>query len=312
MASSKKTLELDVLSVKSLNFKDRLNQNITSSFVLTANGNGTTSFRSVSSIVGNPYDTVSVPGQASVSSVQANTTLTLSSIYKDLTLSTNTSSIIFFNISTYPSITSTIAYSGVLNANNISTTDTVTTLINSGTAVFSSLQLNLSNFTRYINPNGSTRMFLDMYPFFQFPVVAAPSSISSFSAYPDGNNQYLKNYMPVSTNIQYYDNSNNIQTMSNIYQYMNITSMYPSTIKTNFRFLSNTFNEPMKLEINTPLLLTLSNQSIFLDHYVIDAICAKSFPPSGLDVTRSGFERSNVTILKPSLFLSINNVPSGF
>ena len=194
----------------------------------------------------------------------------------------------------------------------MSTTDTVTTLVNTGTAVFSSLQLNLSNFTRYINPNGSTRMFLDMSPFFQFPVVAAPSSISSFTAYPDGNNQFLKNYMPVSTNIQYYDNSNNIQTMSNILQYMNITSLYPSTVRTTFRFLSNTFNQPMKLELNTLVLSTLSNPSIYLDHYVIDAICSKSFPPSGLDVTRSGFERSNVTILKPTLYLTIANTPSGF
>lgn len=310
MASSKKTLELDLLSLKALNFKNTLNQNIPSSFVLSAVGNGTTSFTSISSIVGNSYDKISVSGQNTVSSSLINTTITLSSIYKDLVLSTNTSSIVFFNITTFPSIVSTVQYSGTSNQIVMSTVDTAVTLLNTGTALFSSLQLNLSNYKQYINPNGSTRAFIDFYPYFQFPTVVAPSTISSFSLFPDGSNNTVKNFIPVSTNLQYYDNSNTIQSMSNMFNYMNVTSIYPYSVSTNTRLLSNTFNTHIKLELNSLLLLSLNNPSIFLDHYMIDAIAFKSNAPNFNNVGRSGFETRSVTILPQSLFLTINNVPS--
>ena len=312
MASSKKTLELDLLSLKALNFKNTSNQNIPSSLVLAAVGNGTTRFTSISSIFGNPYDKISVPGQITISSSLVNTTITLSSIYNDLVLSTNVSSIVYFNITTFPSIVSTLQYTGRSNLIAISTVDSAVTLVNTGTAVFSSLQLNLSNYKRYINPNGTTRAFLDFYPYFQFPTLVAPSTISSFSVYPDGVNSIVKNYIPVSTNLQYYDNSNTIQTMSNNYNYMNVTSIYPYSVSTNTRLLSNTFNMPIKLELNTLLLSSLNNPSIFLDHYMIDAIAFKSNAPLYNNVGRSGFETQSVTILPQSLFLTINNVPSGF
>jgi hypothetical protein len=311
MASSKKTLELDLLSLKALNFKNTSNQNIPSSLVLSAVGNGTTIFTSISSIVGNPYDKISVPGQMTISSSLVNTTLTLSSIYSDLVLSTNVSSIVYFNITTFPSIVSTLQYTGRSNAINMSTVDSAVTLVNTGTAVFSSLQLNLSNYKRYINPNGTTRAFLDFFPYFQFPTLVAPSTISSFSLYPDGVNNTVKNYIPVSTNVQYYDNSNTIQSMSNNYNYMNVTSIYPYSVSTNTRLLSNTFNMPIKFELNTLLLLSLNNPSIFLDHYMIDAVAFKSNAPLYNNVGRSGFENQSVTILPQSLFLTINNVPSG-
>jgi len=313
MASAKKTLELDVLSLKSLNFKNTSNQNIPSTLVLTAVGNGTTTFTSISSIAGNPFNAVSVPGQATISSSVYNTTLTLSSIYSDLTLSTSTSNVVFMNITTYPSIISTLQYSGLSNQKFFSTVDSANTLINTGTTVFSSLQLNLSNFIKYINPNGSTRAFLDMYPYFQLPTVVAASTISSFALYPDGNNNLVKNYIPVSTNVQYYDNSNRIQTMSNLYQYMNVTSLYPYSVSTNTRLLSNVFNEPMKLELNTQTLVSLSNPSIFLDHYLVDAMAYKSnAPSSNTNVGRSGFETKSVTILPSPVYLTIQNIPSGF
>ena len=311
MASSKKTLELDLLSLKALNFKNISNQNIPSSLVLSAVGNGTTIFTSISSIVGNPYDKISVPGQMTISSSLVNTTLTLSSIYSDLVLSTNVSSIVYFNITTFPSIVSTLQYTGRSNAINMSTVDSAVTLVNTGTAVFSSLQLNLSNYKRYINPNGTTRAFLDFFPYFQFPTLVAPSTISSFSLYPDGVNNTVKNYIPVSTNVQYYDNSNTIQSMSNNYNYMNVTSIYPYSVSTNTRLLSNTFNMPIKFELNTLLLSSLNNPSIFLDHYMIDAVAFKSNAPLYDNVGRSGFETQSVTILPQSLFLTINNVPSG-
>ena len=310
-ATSKKTLELDLLSLRALNFKNSSNQNIPSSFVLYSKGNGQTDFTSISSIAGNSFDKISVPGQQTVSSSVVNTTLTLSSLYKDLTLSTSTSNVVFMNITTYPSFTSTLLYSGLSGLKNMSTTDTVVTLLNTGTTVFSSVQLNLSNFIPYINPNGSTRAFLDYTPTYQFPTVVAPSSISSFAL---TNELLVRTYMTISTNVQYYDNSNRIQSMATILpeQYIPINSLYPYSVSTNTRVTSNTFNQPVKLELNTPTLLTLSNKSIFLDHYVIDAMAYKvsgTFLGSNVS-NRSGFETTSVNMLGTNpLYLTISNTP---
>ena len=310
-ATSKKTLELDLLSLRALNFKNSSNQNIPLSFVLYSKGNGQTDFTSISSIAGNSFDKISVPGQQTVSSSVVNTTLTLSSLYKDLTLSTSTSNVVFMNITTYPSFTSTLLYSGISGLKNMSTTDTAVTLLNTGTTVFSSVQLNLSNFIPYINPNGSTKAFLDFTPTYQFPTVVAPSSISSFAVTSD---LLVRTYMTISTNVQYYDNSNRIQSMATILpeQYIPINSLYPYSVSTNTRLTSNTLNQPMKLELNTPTLLTLSNKSIFLDHYVIDAMAYKvSGTLLGSNISnRSGFETTTVNILGTNpLYLTISNTP---
>jgi len=313
MASAKKTLELDLLSLKALNFKNTLNQNIPSSFVLYALGNGQTAFSSISSIIGNSFDKISVPGQATISSSLINTTLTLSSIYKDLTLSTSTSNVIFMNITTYPSFTSTIEYSGLSGSRLMSTTSTVPTLSVTGTTIFSSVQLSLSNFIPYMNPNGSTRAFLDYTPSFQFPTVVAPSSISSVTLFPDSSNLAVRTNMLFSTNLQYYDNTNSIKSMNGQEQYMAINSLYPYGTSTNTRLTSNTYNQPMKLELNTQTLLSLSNKSIFLDHYVIDAMAFKvgdSILGSNVS-NRSGFETRSVNILGTNpLYLTITNTPS--
>uniref|UniRef100_A0A6C0IG88 Uncharacterized protein n=1 Tax=viral metagenome TaxID=1070528 RepID=A0A6C0IG88_9ZZZZ len=313
MASAKKTLELDLLSLKALNFKNTLNQNIPSSFVLYALGNGQTAFSSISSIIGNSFDKISVPGQATISSSLINTTLTLSSIYKDLTLSTSTSNVIFMNITTYPSFTSTIQYTGLSGSRLMSTTSTVPTLSVTGTTIFSSVQLSLSNFIPYMNPNGSTRAFLDYTPSFQFPTVVAPSSISSVTLFPDSSNLAVRTNMLFSTNLQYYDNTNSIKSMNGQEQYMAINSLYPYGISTNTRLTSNTYNQPMKLELNTQTLLSLSNKSIFLDHYVIDAMAFKvgdSILGSNVS-NRSGFETRSVNILGTNpLYLTITNTPS--
>jgi len=313
MASAKKTLELDLLSLKALNFKNTSNQNITSSFVLYALGNGQTGFTSISSIAGNSFDKISVPGQRTISSSLVNTTLTLSSIYKDLTLSTSTSNVVFLNITSYPSFTSSILYNGLSGSKIMSTTSTVPTLSVTGTTIFSSVQLNLSNFIAYINPNGSTRAFLDYTPTFQFPTAVGPSSISSVTIFPDSSNLIVRTNMLFSTNIQYYDNTNSIKTMNNQEQYMAINSLYPYGVSTNTRLTSNTYNQPMKLELNTQTLLSLSNKAIFLDHYVIDAIAFKvgdSILGSNVS-NRSGFESRSVNILGTNpLYLTIANTPS--
>jgi len=312
-ASSKKSLELDLLSLKALNFKNTSNQNIPSSLVLYALGNGQTGFTSISSIAGNSFDKISVPGQTTISSSGVNTTLTFSSIYKDLTLSTSTSNVLFLNITSYPSFTSSILYNGLSGSKNMSTTSTVPTLAVTGTTIFSSVQLNLSNFIPYINPNGSTRAFLDYTPSFQFPTVVAPSSISSVTLFPDSSNLLVRTNMLFSTNIQYYDNTNSIKSMNSQEQYMAINSLYPYGTSTNTRLTSNTYNQPMKLELNTQTLLSLSNKSIFLDHYVIDAMAFKvGDSVLGSNVSnRSGFETRSVNILGTNpLYLTIANTPS--
>jgi len=313
MATAKKTLELDLLSLKGLNFKNTSNQNIPSSFVLYAVGNGQTGFTSISSIAGNSFDKVAVPGEVTISSSVVNTTLTLSSIYKDLTLSTSTSNVVFMNITSYPSFTSTIQYNGLSGSKNMSTIDAIPSLLITGTTIFSSVQLNLSNFIPYLNPNGSTRAFLEYTPSFQFPTVVAPSSISSFTLFPNSCNLLVRTNMAFSTNVKYYDDTNTIQSMNGQEQYMAINSLYPYSISTNTRLMSNTYNQPMKLELNTQTLLSLTNKSIFLDHYVIDSMAYKIGDPIiGSNVSnRSGFEIRSVNILGTNpLFLTIANTPS--
>lgn len=313
MVTAKKTLELDLLSLKGLNFKNTSNQNIPSSLVLYAVGNGQTGFTSISSIAGNSFDKISVPGEVTISSSLINTTLTLSSIYKELTLSTSTSNVIFMNITSYPSFTSTIQYNGLSGSKNMSTIDTFPSLLVTGTTIFSSVQLNLSNFIPYLNPNGSTRAFLEYTPSFQFPTVVAPSSISSFTLFPNSSNLLVRTNMAFSTNVKYYDNTNTIQSMNGQEQYMAINSLYPYSISTNTRLMSNTYNQPMKLELNTQTLLSLTNKSIFLDHYVVDSMAYKigdSILGSNVS-NRSGFETRSVNILGTNpLFLTIANTPS--
>jgi hypothetical protein len=120
--------------------------------------------------------------------------------------------------------------------------------------------------------------------------------------------------MRFSTNVQYYDNSNRIQSMATILpeQYIPVNSLYPYSVSTNTRLMSNTLNQPVKLELNTPTLLTLSNKSIFLDHYVIDAMAYKvsgTFLGSNV-INRSGFETTSVNMLGTNpLYLTISNTP---
>ena len=68
-ATSRKTMQLDILQLNSLRFLTTSNTPIPSSLILTANGNGTTSFTSISSIYGNSFQNISVPGQNTISSL---------------------------------------------------------------------------------------------------------------------------------------------------------------------------------------------------------------------------------------------------
>ena len=341
-ATSRKTMQLDILQLGKLNFLTTSNTPIISSLVLTANGDGTTTFNSISSLINYYYTSISVPGQTILTAGNTNGILNISSMSSELYLSTNsdgsalnigipslTSTIAstlnfalastlnkvsqalpssLFNLLTYPNIASTINYQG--NKGNVYLS-TISTGAN--VTLFSSFQYNFSNFTKYLNPNGSSRMFIEYYPNFIFSPVITPSSISSLTLYPEGNSS-IKNIISLSSHMMYVTNNSNIPIIpSGEQQYINITSSYPygaSSIM-NTRPLSNSFIQPMQFEMDTLALLANSNSLFSLVHYVSDGTATlKSI--GGNDVFRSGFERPSTFINnnindKNSVFVRITN-----
>ena len=397
MATSRKTLQLDLLQLNALNFKTLSNTNIPSSFVLYANGNGTTSFGSISSLTEISYNKLSVPGQSTLIASTTSGVLNLSSITNDIYISTNTTnSLVWFglpnltttilstqtstlnsvlpstcigidnnlliaianvntnineniipnlgslgyvstsqlvstvnhignlgyisssqlqstmyNILTYPNICSSIKYHGNTGLTNFST------LNNSGTASFSSLQYSLNNFTKYMNPNGSSRVFIDYAPSFTFSEVATPSDIASINIYPEGS-PYIKNLLSLSSHFVYYSSqtTNVNETFpllnSGIQQYIPVTSSVPYGLSTNTRALSNTFIQHMTLEIDSLMISTLNLNEIGLIHYISDSIVYKDLD----DVIQSGLERTSVQINTSlgdnSVFIRIANSGNQF
>ena len=215
-ATARKTMQLDILQLGSLKFLTNSNTPIPSSLVLSANGDGTTSFTSVSSLINYYYTSVSVPGQTILTAGTTNSILNISSMSSELYLSTNsdgsalnigipslastiTSTLNYalpstlnkllpilpsslYNLLAYPNIASTISYQGIQGNNYISTIST-----GANVGFFSSFQYNFSNFTKYLNPNGSSRMFIEYYPNYIFSPVITPSSISNLVIYQEGN-----------------------------------------------------------------------------------------------------------------------------
>ena len=374
MATSRKTMQLDLLQLNALNFKSTSNTNIPSTFLLSANGDGTTSFNSLSSFVHYGYTTVCVPGQKSLEAMSTNlklafstsselfistsytngivwldinVTSTVTSTLNSVMISTvstldnnlinalvnvntvlglrlgstiqglgtanyissatlaNTMASTMYNILTYPNIYSSIKYDGESGVTNFSTPVDLSV---SGTASFSSFQYNFNNFTDYINPNGSTRVFLDFYPNFTFSQVSAPSNISNVNLYPDGNSS-IKDLISISSHLVYYNAGNTVPVIaSGIQQYIPVTSFQPFGYSTNTRVLSNTFIQPMKMEIDSLLLNT--NTSFGLKHYISDALSYKLLDHS--DISRTGLENSNVQINnsvddRNSVFIQIYN-----
>ena len=350
MATARKTMQLDLLQLNALNFKTTSNTNIPSTFVLVANGDGTTAFASLSSFITQGYTTVSVPGQSTLSALSNNYTLSFSTstelfistsqtkgiVWLDINATSTVTSTInsvmtstvttldnnlinalinvntvagsnfastMHNVLTYPNICSTIRYMG---NNGVTAFQGLTNIANSGTANFSSFQYNFSNFTQYINPNGSSRVFIDYNPSFTFSHVEAPSSISSVSLYPEGNSS-IKNLLSLSSHFVYYQAGQEIPIdKSAIQQYIPVTSLLPFGLSTNTRTLSNTFIQRMTMEVDG---LLLDNTAFGLKHYVSDAVVYKS---GGEDVSRTGLDNSNVQINiadgdKNSVFIRIHN-----
>jgi len=317
MATSKKTMFLDLLQLNALKFYTGSNTPIPSSFVLTASGNGQTYFTSISSLIGYSFKSIFVPGQNIVSANSTNTVLTISSLSSELILSTNViSSILYigipslpstinstinsvqastmFNILNYPNIVSSVYYNGNTGRLPISTLATNAILSNSGSGQFSSLQYNFSNVTKYINPNGSSRMFVDYYPNMTFSAVVAPSSISSVTLYPEGNSS-IKSLISLSSHFMYVNSSgSNVPILkSGIQQYIPITSVYPYSVSSflNPRVTSNIFIQPLKMEFDT----SLTNSNVSLIHYISDGI--GSIKTSlGNDVFRTGLETATMVI----------------
>jgi len=338
-ATSRKTMQLDMLQLNSLRFLTLSNTSIPSTLVLSANGDGTTSFISISSFT---YTNISIPGQTVLTATTTNGTLNLSSMSSELYLSTNsdgsalnigipslTSTIAstigyalpstlnklfpimpssLYNLLTYPNINSTIGYTGTKGNLLMSTAS-----FGANVTVFSSFQYNFSNgFSKYLNPNGSSRVFLEFYPNFTFSPVITPSSISSLTLYPEGNSS-IKNVISLSSHLMYYNPITNINIpviQSGVQQYININSSYPYGFSsfTN-RPLSNSFIQPMQFELDS--MATRSNLNFSLLHYVSDGnALLKS--TNGNDVFRSGFERATTFINnnigdKNSVFIHITN-----
>jgi hypothetical protein len=317
MATSKKTMFLDLLQLNALKFYTTSNKPIPSSLVLTASGNGQTYFTSISSLIGYSFQNVFTPGQNILSANSTNTTLTVSSLSSELILSTdNISTILYigipsltstitstinsvqastmFNLLNYPNIVSSVYYKGNTGKLPISTLATNAILTNSGSGIFSSFQYNFSSFTKYINPNGSSRMFIDYYPSMTFGTVMTPSSISSTTLYPEGNSS-IKSVLSLSSHFMYVNStgSNVPLIKSGIQQYIPITSLYPYGVSSfiNPRITSNTFIQPLKMEFDT----SLTNSNISIVHYISDGI--GSIKTSlGNDVFRTGLETSTMVI----------------
>ena len=314
-ATSKKTLYLDWLQLKQLSFKSSSNTNIPSSFVLTAKGDGTTYFTSVSSINQIGFTDITVPGQNTLNS---NTTLHLSSFGQDITYSTNSVSSLLYigtnisgslastmkNILSYPSFTSSLIYTG-----NTGIKPLAPLTVGSSDANFTSLQFDASRLIQYINPNGSTRMFLDYYPTFLFSPVVAPSSISSTSLFPEGNSN-LKSIINISSHMYYINSGSNISiNPSGVQKYIPITSFYGCGVSSQSRYTSNVFNQGMKLQLDTSVLYSNTVTTYNIVHYVSSSVVVKNIN-GGVNVTSTGLEDPNVNIITPvmnSLFVTINN-----
>lgn len=320
MALSRKTLNLDTLQLTGFNYLTSNNTSYPSSFVLYSVGNGSIGLTSISTLTSFGFTNISVPGQTTLASSNTSNVLSIIPLSSEVILSTNLiSSALYigipslgstiqstinanqastnFNFLTYPNIQSSIFYQGRVGLNTFSTFATNTSLSNSGSAQFSSFQYNFSSFSRYINPNGSTRIFLEYYPNFTFSPVVTPSSISSLTLYPEGNSS-IKNVLALSSHLMYTNvlNSNVTVNQSGILQYININSAYPyglSSIAT--RPTSNSFIQPIHIELDS--LAVRSNFNFSLVHYISDGVgTIKTNILNGNDVFRTGLERPNLII----------------
>lgn len=339
MATSRKTLTLDILQLTNMRYLTSNNRPYPSSFVLYSAGDGSIGLTSVSTLTAIGYTTLSIPGESSLNSSNTANTLNINSLSSELILSTNQiSSILYigipflgstiqstinanqastnFNFLTYPNIYSSIQYRGISGLNQFSTLATTTTLSNSGSAQFSSIQYNFSTFSRFLNPNGSSRMFIEYYPNFAFSPVIAPSTISSLTLYPEGNSS-IKNIISLSSHLVYVNaaGSNVPVRQSGVQQYINVNSSYPYSLSsfTN-RPTSNSFIQPIKVELDT--LVVRSNFNLGLVHFISDGTAALK-TSVGNDVFRTGLERTNVLINnsvgdRNILFVNIANSGNAF
>jgi hypothetical protein len=339
MATSRKTLNLDTLQLTGMNYLTSNNRPYPSSFVLYSVGNGSIGLTSISSLTNVGYTTVSVPGQAVLNSSNTNNILNINPLSSELILSTNfISSTVFigipsltstiqstinanqastnFNFLVYPNIHSSIYYQGRVGLNTLSTLATTPQLSNSGTAQFSSLQYNFSTFSRFLNPNASSRMFIEYYPNFTFSPVITPSSISSIALYPEGNSS-IKNVLALSSHLMYVNatGSNVPINQSGVQQYINIDSTYPYGLSSFvIRPTSNYFIQPIQFELDT--LAVRSNFNFSLVHYISDGTASVK-TVGGIDTFRTGLERTTFNINNSSndrniVYVTIANTGNQF
>ena len=124
----------------------------------------------------------------------------------------------------------------------------------------------------------------------------APSSISSVSLYPEGNSS-IKSLLAISSHLIYTTaNGTNITLPeSGTLNYIPVTSMYPYGLSSlSQRPLSNIYNTPLRVDINSATVLSNSSNTFGLVHYLSDATAYVKGP--GFDVARTGLERTSVNV----------------
>ena len=204
MATSIRSMDTDVILMRTINVRTSINGYVPLNRILASNGDGTTQWASISTI----YD----PGYNFFS-----------------TLSTNAGYASF--ISTIPSASWSNIITSNLPVSSVETYPNYTT----GDIYFSTVTFSMSSFLRYINPNSTTKMFLEINPQYYFPRfylgTAAPYT----------------SIKPISTFIQY-ETANSGRQILGTYSDM-ITSQQ---IQVNS---SNVYNNPIKLEIDSSTVL---------------------------------------------------------
>jgi hypothetical protein len=204
MATSIRSMDTDVILMRTINVRTSINGYVGLNRILASNGDGTTKWASISTI----YD----PGYNFFS-----------------TLSTNAGYASF--ISTIPSA----SWSNIITSNlPISTVETFPNYT-TGDIYFSTVTFSMSSFLRYINPNSTTKMFLEINPQYYFPRFYLGTS-------PPYNSVH-----PISTFVQY-ETANSGRQILATYSDM-ITSQQ---IQANS---SNVYNNQVKLELDTSILL---------------------------------------------------------
>jgi hypothetical protein len=125
-------------------------------------------------------------------------------------------------------------WSPLLSGNLPLSTVDANTFYATGNAYFSTFSFTMSNFLKYIKPDSTTKLALEVHPTYFFDRL-----------YTGSNPQVVK---PVSTFIQY-QTSNGVEILPSSFNYEYIVSQQTNA------YTSNCFNTPLRLEMDTGFVL---------------------------------------------------------